>query len=172
MMRGGFGDGVEAAAQPADPAMRVAREVTAEGGDDVHIGAIRSSVAGRTDHHPMVVPSGCYVIPADIVSSLGEGNTESGFAVLEHMFPASASLEKAGTAGGNGDRRAEGGMVSDTGQPVDIMAAGGEFVIAPADIEKQWGSLQDGHAVLDHFVKTQRKTLIKTLKGLPGPAQD
>jgi len=156
-----------------NPAMRVARDVAAEsGGEGVHIGAIRSAVAGRTDHHPMEVPSGSYVIPADIVSSLGEGNTESGFKVLEHMFPHSASLETAGKPGAATDRRAEGGMVGENGAPVPIMAAGGEYVISPSDIQARWGDLEHGHAFLDHFVKTQRKNLIKTLKGLPGPAQD
>ena len=47
----------------------------------VHVGPIHSAVAGRTDHLPMHVPSGAYVLPADIVSAMGEGNTAAGFKV-------------------------------------------------------------------------------------------
>ena len=38
----------------------------------IHEGPIHSPVAGRTDHLPMNVSSGSYVIPADIISSMGE----------------------------------------------------------------------------------------------------
>lgn len=52
----------------------------------IHTGPIHSSVAGRTDHLPIHVPSGSYVIPADIVSGMGEGNTIAGFKHLRRMF--------------------------------------------------------------------------------------
>ena len=52
----------------------------------VHTGPIVSSVAGRTDHLPMHVPSGAYVIPADTISAMGEGNTAAGFKVAKSMF--------------------------------------------------------------------------------------
>jgi hypothetical protein len=51
-----------------------------------HTGPIHSSVAGRTDHLPIHVPSGSYVIPADIVSGMGEGNTIAGFKHIKRMF--------------------------------------------------------------------------------------
>lgn len=51
-----------------------------------HIGAINSPVAGRTDHIPLNVASGSYVVPADIVSGLGQGNTSAGHKVLGQMF--------------------------------------------------------------------------------------
>ena len=59
----------------------------AEGGDTgkVHHGPIPSPVAGRTDHLPMHVSSGSYVLPADIVSALGDGNTDAGAAKLDQM---------------------------------------------------------------------------------------
>ena len=55
---------------------------------ETHTGPIHSSVAGRTDHLPMKVPSGAYVLPADIVSALGEGNTMAGFKVIKSIFNA------------------------------------------------------------------------------------
>lgn len=51
-----------------------------------HSGPIHSSVAGRTDHLPITVESGSYVIPADIVSAGGSGNTLAGFKVLRRTF--------------------------------------------------------------------------------------
>ncbi|NBS71740.1 hypothetical protein EBT31_22925, partial [bacterium] len=52
-------------------------------------GAIVSQVAGRTDHLPVHVASGSYVIPADIVSAMGEGNTTAGFKVAKSIFSSS-----------------------------------------------------------------------------------
>jgi 8-oxo-dGTP pyrophosphatase MutT (NUDIX family) len=51
-----------------------------------HSGPIHSGVSGRTDHLPVTLESGSYVLPADCVSSLGEGNTLAGFKVLRRMF--------------------------------------------------------------------------------------
>ncbi len=51
-----------------------------------HAGPIHSSVAGRTDHLPVTVSSGSYVLPADIVSAGGSGNTLAGFKVLRRTF--------------------------------------------------------------------------------------
>lgn len=70
-------------------ALNVARKGRADGGNVVtrfHVGAIHASVAGRTDHLPMTVESGSYVLPADIVSAGGEGNTLAGFKVLRRTF--------------------------------------------------------------------------------------
>lgn len=121
-----------------------------------HVGPIPSAVGGRTDHLPMHVRSGSYVIPADIVSSLGEGNTMNGFKVLDSMF---SSHQDDG-------RYAAGGTVP-------IVAAGGEYVIPPhvvAGLGK--GDLDKGHKNLDDFVKGYRKKTIKTLQKLPGPKKD
>jgi len=49
-------------------------------------GPIVGMSGGRTDDVPMHVPSGSYVIPADIVSHVGEGNSVNGLAVLKAMF--------------------------------------------------------------------------------------
>lgn len=52
----------------------------------LHVGPIHSPVAGRTDHLPIHVPSGSYVLPADIVSAGGEGNTMAGYKTLRRTF--------------------------------------------------------------------------------------
>lgn len=52
----------------------------------LHTGPLHSDVAGRTDHLPSQVPNGSFVVPADIVSHLGDGNTMGGYKAIKHMF--------------------------------------------------------------------------------------
>ena len=77
-------------------ALNIARKKAAEGGmrlgvanpqpEKIHVGPIHSTVAGRTDHLPVHVASGSYVIPADIISAMGEGNSMAGFKVSDRIF--------------------------------------------------------------------------------------
>jgi hypothetical protein len=127
----------------------------------LHTGPIRAVVPGRTDHLPMKVRPDSYVLPADIVSALGEGNTEAGYQVVAGMFP-SKEIE-----------RAAGGPVVDGGEPMEIIAAGGEYVLSPEQVLLAGeGDIQNGHEVLDHLVKMLRKQHINTLKKLPGPVKE
>lgn len=141
----------------------------------VHVGPIHSPVAGRTDHLPMHVASGSYVIPADIISAMGEGNTMAGFKVANSIF--SAPFVGAGAPYGSrglpygvpAPHKATGGSTG----TVPIVAAGGEYVIDPSSVERLGkGSLDDGHKILDEFVKQMREKTVKTLKNLPGPKKD
>lgn len=140
-------------------ALETARRSRATGGDlpdapekdKVHVGPIHSNVSGRTDHLPIHVPSGCYVIPADIVSSLGEGNTMAGFRALNKVF---------------------GRQVYNGGEATEIVAAGGEYVVSPESLENLFGDMNVAHNEMDRFVKLSRQQLINTLKKLPGPRRD
>jgi hypothetical protein len=49
-------------------------------------GPIMGLGSGRSDDTPMHVPDGSYVVPADIVSHVGDGNSVNGLAVLKAMF--------------------------------------------------------------------------------------
>lgn len=121
----------------------------------VHAGPIHSPVAGRTDHLPMHVASGSYVIPADIISAMGEGNTMAGFKVAKNIFSTVT------------------GALPVNSETVPIVAAGGEYVIHPTDVSSIGeGSLDDGHRILDEFVKQMRNKTVKTLQKLPGPKKD
>lgn len=127
------------------------------GATKFHVGPIKAVVAGRTDHLPIHVPSGSYVIPADIISAIGEGNTENGFEIIDHMVNS--------RTGGRKD-------YSKT-EPVAIVAAGGEYVIPPDAVAAFGeGDIDKGHSALDDFVRSERKKTIKTLKSLPGPKVD
>jgi len=142
--------------QAVAAALETARGSRAEGGDvseKIHVGPIHSPVAGRTDHLPINVPSGAYVIPADIISAMGEGNTMAGFRISNKVF----GLQQ------NDPEH----------QPVEIVAAGGEYVITPENVERLGGGDMDaGHKNLDDFVKDYRAQTIRTLQKLPGPKRD
>ena len=142
----------------------------------LHSGPIHSPVAGRTDHLPMHVHSGSYVIPADIISAMGEGNTMAGFKHMKMMFkgmPYGGSSKPYGYSSGPYGQtigKASGGGVNDA---VPIVAAGGEYVLSPDDVRKAGdGDLEMGHRVLDSFVRKMREQTVKTLKNLPGPKKD
>ncbi len=157
-------------------ALRTARQGRATGGSvKVHKGPIHSAVAGRTDHLPMNVASGSYVIPADIISAMGEGNSMAGFKVAKDIFsaPDVTGGEPYGVSGmpygATAPRKAGGGPTSS----VPIVAAGGEYVIPPEDVvHLGGGDLDHGHKILDAFVKKMRQKTIKTLQSLPGPKKD
>ena len=151
----------------------------------LHTGPIHSVVAGRTDHLPMHVPTGAYVLPADIVSSHGEGNTINGFKNLESVFGfmggspyhqgAMPFGQGSGTYGGAGAyHKADGGELHEHDKlPVPIVAAGGEYVIHPHAVRRIGGGDMDhGHKVLDEFVVKSRKKTVKTLNKLPPPKKD
>jgi len=110
---------------------------------------------------PMEVPDGAYVLTADHVSSMGEGNTLGGFKKLDQMFPKSAAAHTAQKT----RKRASGGAVP-------IYAADGEYVICPEDITDRWGDLEAGHRYLDAWQTASRKEHVNTLRNLAPPAQD
>lgn len=159
-------------------ALNTARKAMAEGGapprppkdPKVFHGPLKAAIPGRTDRLPIHVHSGSYVLPADIVSGLAEGNTEAGFEVIKRMIQ---------------DQMARGGRVGMTqkyglkghyheGESlVPCVVAGGEYILTPQEVEAFGdGDINKGHKVLDAFVKSQRAKTIKTLKKLPGPAKD
>lgn len=128
------------------------------GAEVIHEGPIHSPVSGRTDHLPMHVASGSYVIPADIISAMGEGNTMSGFKQMNQIL-----------SGAKATPKASGGPVN----AVPIVAAGGEYVVTPHEV--MWagnGDMDRGHEAFDGFVTGMRAKTIKTLKALPGPKKN
>lgn len=142
-----------------------------------HAGPIHSHVAGRTDHLPMTVKSGSYVLPADVVSAHGEGNTIAGFKVMKRVFggvPYGGGSHPYGQSGGPYGEplpKADGGEAQGS-DGVEIIAAGGEYVLSPEQVTAAGGGdMETGWRVLDEFVKRSRADHVRTLKELPGPAQ-
>lgn len=168
--------------QAVAAALNTARHSKAHGGKSykihqpkLHVGPIHSPVAGRTDHLPMHVPNGSFVLTADHVSGLGGSNTLNGFKVIKRMFsgvPYSGSSHPYGVKGGPYGM-ADGGDAEGEDPGVPIVAAGGEYVLSPAEV--RWvgnGDLDLGHKVLDDWILQSRKQNIKTLKGLAPPRKN
>lgn len=140
-------------------------------------GFIKSNVPGRTDQLPITVGGGAYILPADHLAALGQGNSQAGAAMLNGMFglggnkkgsiakamrPAIPKLKKK-------PGFAEGGEQPEAA-PVDIIAAGGEYTIPPNIVKSiGGGDHEKGCKILDKWVLNTRKQHIKTLKGLKPP---
>lgn len=115
-------------------------------------GLMKSHVPGRTDKLPLDVKAESYVVPADIVSSLGQGNSLAGGKMLDKLL----GLYK--------DHKETGGRVT------PIIVAGGEYIIPSSKVRSIGnGDYQKGHDILDEMVKNVRAHTIKILKNLPHP---
>lgn len=118
-----------------------------------YAGYIPGTTGGRTDNKNIAVANGAYVVPADILSGLGEGNSHAGWAAIAKEY----GLDKPHKADGGG---------------VDIVAASGEGVVPPGAIIAKHGDLDTGHKILDAMIKHVRRRTIKKLKSLPSPKKN
>lgn len=126
-------------------------------------GFMNGLTTGRGDHVPVSVKSNSYVIPADIVSGIGQGNSLSGAHALNRAF----KMGPYGMARRGKARFAGGGEVE---APTDIAISDGEFTIPPDKVaEIGNGDINRGHQILDALVKHIRQKTIKTLRKLPEP---
>lgn len=144
-----------AAARALSLASKPAAETRVQDGVTFMGGLLKTGGHGRTDNLPINVPSGAYVLPADIVSGLGQGNTLAGAKALDAIFHETGVKTNAWR-----------------GPLLPIVAAGGEYVIHPLIVAHLGdGVLKRGHNLLDRFVKDVRMKTHKTLGSLPGPAK-
>lgn len=151
-------------------------------------GFLHGSTPGRADSVLTTAPGGAYVLPADVVSGLGEGNSLAGARIAQAIFstgPGGIPLPRGG--GGRGPPRApaefreeaksggsiklfKGGGGTKKGTPVAL--SHGEFVVSPE--YSLWlgnGDIKRGHALLDKWVLEQRKKQIAKTKALPPPVK-
>lgn len=152
-------------------------------------GLINSGTAGRTDRIPVSVASDSYVIPADVVSGLGQGNTLAGAKVLDHILKSGPWGTTPPHSGGHSTMPHPPSLAQPGRQPaspfadggktdkgVKIIAAGGEYIVGPHTVQHHpdlgGGDMKTGHDALDAFVKMRRAHNIKELKKLPGPKKN
>ncbi len=132
-----------------------------QGGDQFTDGLVHDPTPGRTDRLPTSMPADSYVIPADIVSGMGQGNTLAGAKILDAIFHAH---------GGGVKGKAGGGSI---GKRIPVIVAGGEYVVSPGKVRSLGGGdPTKGHKLLDSFTKRNRLNLVKRLKSLDGPRTD
>ena len=113
-------------------------------------GLIHSPTGGRADHVGTQVRRGSYVVPADVVSGLGQGNTLAGGNVLRQVL------------GTHGQGLANGGMAGD--DLVPVLLSGGEYVVEPEHVAAVGGA-----GVMDNLVEAVRAHTVGTLERLPPP---
>jgi hypothetical protein len=157
-------------------------------------GFLHTAGPGRSDNLNIHPHADSYVVPSDVVSGLGEGNSLAGAKALESTFngstgPGGIPMPRAthtghrmgpprlGAGFGHGMPHAKGGQTNDNdaddkSQTVPIVAAGGEYVVRPEHVKALGGGDVDrGHKILDAFVLHIRKRTIKELRGLKGPVK-
>ena len=140
-------------------------------------GFLNSATSGRTDRLPINVAADSYVIPADVVSGLGQGNSLAGARILNEALktgPYGTQLGGVHEAKGNiprppaefREKDAKGG----TPHHMPIIAAGGEFVVPPEAVARVGGGdANKGHKLLHEMVKRIRHHTLKRIKQLPNP---
>lgn len=111
-------------------------------------GALVGSTGGREDKLKTQVAPGSHIIPADVVSHHGQGNTMAGFEVMKRIFGDDDPPELA------------------SGGAVPVYLSDGEYAVTPRGVERY-----GGHDKVDQFILASRQQAIETLKNLPPPAK-
>lgn len=145
-------------------------------------GYLHGSTFGRADHLTTTAPGGSYVVPADVISGIGEGNSLAGASAVQHMLntgpygtPLSGGRRGRGpppaprAPKGINFNVAKGGGVtpgaplrgqgqdSGLGQPVPVKLSHGEFVISPQRVLAFGMSLLKKHGGKGHNAKLAMK---------------
>lgn len=118
-------------------------------------GPLLGRTKGRADKVKLTVPPGSHVIPSDIVSAIGDGNSVFGHTALGKMFPKSMKKRK---------NRKDGGGV-------DIAVSDGEFIVSPDDVlDVGHGNEELGHKLLNEYIEDVRSKNIERTKNIGKPA--
>jgi hypothetical protein len=158
-------------------------------------GFLHTAGPGRSDNLNIHPHADSYVLPADVVSGMGEGNSLAGAKALETTFNGSTGpggipmptathtghrmgAPRLGAGGfGHGMPHAKGGETNDNDaddkpQTVPIQAAGGEYVVTPEQVRALGhGDVDRGHKILDAFVLHVRKRTVGEMQKLKGPVK-
>lgn len=137
-------------------------------------GFLNSSVAGRTDRLPVAVAADSYVLPADVVSGLGQGNSLAGANILNQALrtgPYGTNIQHySGHLSAPHAPAMPQSKKGGTTHHMPIIVAGGEFIVPPEVVERiGGGNKTKGHRLLDEMVKRIRAHTVKTISKLPKP---
>jgi hypothetical protein len=169
---------------------------TSTGGVDmsergISSGFMNGATGGRTDNANINPQADSYVLPADVVSGLGEGNSLAGARAIQealstgpHGVPLPSArgngmgmparhLLPAGSAAGGRATGQQGFAAGGDVPRVPIVAASGEYIINAEQVRAIGrGDVGRGHRILDAFVKHVRGRTIKEMGKLKGPVKD
>jgi hypothetical protein len=144
---------------PGNVAKPINKAIALAQGHNPMTGPIHGVTPGRADHIATSVPAGSHILPADVVSALGQGNTNAGMQVLHKMFKAPKMPRKFASGG--------------SAEPIDVLLSDGEYSIHPDVVaEIGGGDMKHGHDILDQWILSERAKNIEELKNLPPPAKD
>ena len=116
-------------------------------------GLFPGSAPGRADTLNTMLPSGGHVIPADVVSGMGQGNTTAGAAKIQQMIAGAPKTP----------RMANGGAV-----PVKVSS--GEFYVHPSHVAAiGGGDLDAGHAKLRKMAANVRAGAVRHAQTVDAP---
>lgn len=145
-------------------------------------GFLAGTTGGRADAVKTQAPAGSYVLPADVVAGLGDGNSLAGARVWDEILRSGPwGTPQARPARGMGAPRAPsargdpagfraGGVNGGAGKPQPVALSHGEIVVSDADVRRIGrGDMKAGWRELDRFVLEQRKKYADKLRKLPGP---
>jgi hypothetical protein len=114
-------------------------------------GLVHGTSDGRADALHMQVPRGGYVVPADVVSGLGQGNTMAGAKKLTGLIPQQAPAMASGGA-------------------VPVRLSAGEFYVHPSHVAALGGgNLKHGSDKLDEMVGHVRQASQRQVASMPPP---
>lgn len=116
-------------------------------------GLVPGHTPGRGDKVSATVPEGTFIIPSDVVSALGGGNTVAGARHLESRFSALPEHKGLGAR-----------------SSVPVRLSGGEYAVKPGHVAALGGgSLEAGARALGTEVQRTRDQNIRHLQALPPP---
>lgn len=160
-------------------------------------GFLHGVTPGRADQINTAAPGGSYVLPAEVVAGLGEGNSLAGARAVEEMLrsgPHGIPMPRGGphrgppapprpyqeATGGYIPKATEvrgiklfraGGVPGDGSQPV--MLSDGEYVVGPEDVSRFGnGDHAKGVKWFDRWVMDQHRKHIAKLKRYRGPVKE
>lgn len=197
--RGGATHGLAAGGSPLGVGMGMADPFwTRQESYGASRGLLASQIPGRTDKLPVSPAAESFVMPADVVSGLGEGNTLAGARALQEALatgPGGVPVPRGGRRG-NAPRppspnsgaayESKGGRTTH----VPIAAAGGEFIVPPEAVQalgaRYLGRIKSGpgsqhkgaadalalgHKLLHALVLHVRRRTIREMMKLKGPVK-
>lgn len=139
---------------------------------------LHGSTPGRADMVHTIAPPGAHIIPADVISGMGQGNSLNGASQFEKML-------KSGPYGTAPVPTGRHGMGMPRASAASHLARGGahrETPVALSDGEfmvfEHWvrhlggGDPKKGKQLLNKMILDERKKHIKTLQRLPGPVKE
>lgn len=160
----------------SSPSFEIRNAARSLGEDQYHPGGmIGGTGAGRTDRVPLAVAADSFVLPADVVSGMGQGSSLAGAKIMDGILssgPYGVPLPRG--------RRADGGNTSDGGLS-HVLVASGEYLVPRHKVEelghrmraggksKARTNLAAGHDALRSMVDRVRAHQKKFLAAAPKP---